>query len=262
MSPWLFATAATFYGLAAGLYLLFIFGGRPRLATLARMALSVGFLIHLAEIGSQCLSGFHPVRNTAHVLSLASWLTTGAFLIATLRSSIAAVGAFVAPATLIALLSAHLAPNAAGWSEGTSRILGEVHIVLATLGLAAFALAAASSALYLLAENQIKHRRFGHLFQRAPALDTLDGVVHRSVRIGFPIFSTGLVLGAFWAAQRGEGAPRPEYVASVVAWCAFAALLVARMTAGWQGRRAAILALVGFGISALVVLMYLARSIS
>ena len=46
---------------------------------------------------------------------------------------------------------------------------------------------------------------------------------------------------------------------SIATWCSFAALLVARMTAGWRGRRAAILALAGFAACAAVLAIYVAR---
>lgn len=260
MTSALFVAAAALYAAASAAYLAFVLGAREKAAAAARALLAAAFAVHLAEIGGLCLVGRHPVGNAREVLAFTSWILSGAFLLASLRARIAAVGAFVAPATLALLLGARLGSAPPVWSPGAARVLGEVHISLATVGVAAFALAAAASALYLAAERQIKRRTFGRLFRRAPALETLDSVVHRSVRIGFPIFTVGLLLGALWAARRGgaEGA-RPEWIASVTAWCAFAALLLARTTAGWRGRRAAILALVGFATSAAVLAIYLGR---
>lgn len=258
----MFVAVAIAYTLSSAIYLAYVLGGRDSLARWAQGTLALAFVLHLAEIGSLCLVGRHPVQTTSQVLSLASWLTTGAFLIASMRfrMRITAVGALIAPATVILLLGAHWAPSTVAWTESTSRHLGEVHITLATMGLAAFTLAAASSALFLLTESQLKHGHFGALFHRAPPLEVLDGLVHRAVRMGFPIFTLGLILGALWAAERGNSTMRPEYVVSLTAWCAFALLLVARFTAGWRGKRAAILTLLGFATSVMVVAMYLLRT--
>jgi ABC-type uncharacterized transport system permease subunit len=45
----------------------------------------------------------------------------------------------------------------------------------------------------------------------------------------------------------------------MAAWVAFGVLLVARLGAGWQGRRAAWLTLGGFGGTLLVLLAYIVR---
>jgi ABC-type uncharacterized transport system permease subunit len=70
-----------------------------------------------------------------------------------------------------------------------------------------------------------------------------------------------MVTGAVWAA-RTPGALRIEYLSALVAWLAYAAALIARRTAGWRGRRIALLTLVGFLSAAAVLGVYLLRAVT
>ena len=53
----------------------------------------------------------------------------------------------------------------------------------------------------------------------------------------------------------------PQYSIAAAAWIMYAVLLVARVTAGWRGRRAALLTLGGFATSLTVLLIYFVRGV-
>src|SRR5262249_46337608 len=150
----------------------------------------------------------------------------------------------LAPAALAILALARFTPGQAVVGLG---LLGRIHIALATLGDALFALATAVAIMYLLEERSLKRKQFDDVvLKRGAALETLDRLQYRLVAIGFPIFTVALMLGVIWVAQRGSGFDRPEYPIALVTWAAFGGLLVARSAAGWRGRRAALLAIAGF----------------
>ena len=84
---------------------------------------------------------------------------------------------------------------------------------------------------------------------RLPDAGELDRMAHRTVVFAFPIWTMAIIAGAIWAEQawgRYWGWD-PKEVWSFVTWVAYAGYLHARATVGWRGRRAAALALVGFG---------------
>jgi ABC-type uncharacterized transport system permease subunit len=166
------------------------------------------------------------------------------------------VGTFVAPFALVLTLVAYLAPDHA--PEVSLSLLGRAHIALATLGVAAFALATCLAVLYLVQDRQLKQKKTGPVVKRGAALATLDRYMNRAVQIGFPLFSLAMVMGAVWLAQRAGGV-RIEYVVAAVAWAAFAALLIARGAAGWRGKRAAWLTIGGFIATLIVLGLYLVR---
>jgi cytochrome c-type biogenesis protein CcsB len=81
-----------------------------------------------------------------------------------------------------------------------------------------------------------------------PAAATLDRIAYRTIVFAFPIWTLAIVFGAIWAEQawgRYWGWD-PKEVWSFVTWVVFAGYLHARATVGWRGRRAAVLALIGF----------------
>lgn len=81
-------------------------------------------------------------------------------------------------------------------------------------------------------------------------MELLDHSGYACVVVGFTLLTIGLVTGMvyaknvwgrFWTWD-------PKEVWSAVTWIFYAALLHERLTVGWRGRRAAIMAIVGFGV--------------
>jgi len=258
----LFWAAVGLYGIASALHLGFLIGLHERVLPWARRTLVAGFLVHMAELGARGVAGLHPVSSVRETIGFLAWIIVGVFLLAErVRKRLDAVGAFVAPAALVLLLAARLAPQTGGPSPAALGVIGRVHILLATVGVSIFALATASAVLYLLEDRQLKKKKFGNIMKHGTALETLDGLAHRCVQVGFPIFTLAMVTGAVWSAEISE-ALRPEYVIAAVAWAAFAAVLVARVTAGWRGRRAAVMTIVGFSSALVVLATYLVRAVA
>jgi ABC-type transport system involved in cytochrome c biogenesis permease subunit len=92
-----------------------------------------------------------------------------------------------------------------------------------------------------------------------PPLKTIDGLLYRTVGVAFPLLSLLLITGAVWANEswgRYWGWDSKE-VGALVAWMAYAGFLHTRIAHGWQGRRSAYFALLGF---ALVIFTWLGVS--
>ncbi|MGH2683518.1 MAG: c-type cytochrome biogenesis protein CcsB [Actinomycetota bacterium] len=84
---------------------------------------------------------------------------------------------------------------------------------------------------------------------RLPSAGSLDRLAYRTIAFAFPIWTFAVIAGAIWAEEawgRYWGWD-PKETWSFITWTVFAAYLHARATVGWRGRRAAVLALVGFG---------------
>ena len=265
------------YALAATIYVGYLLGHSIRLGpapelqngvpeplpspTVARAALAVAVGMHFADIGYRCVRGVNPISSTPEAISLVAFLIAAGYLIASFRYRLAAAGAFAVPAALAALALARVVPAEADAPHMGS--LGMVHILLAVVGVAVFALAAVLALLYLFEDRQLKRKRFDRVVGRGTPLDTLDRLALRCVSVGFPIFTVAIVTGAIWVARLGllrqAFAMRPEYALALVTWAAFGVLLVARVGAGWRGRRAAWLTLGGFGGAMLVLAAYFLR---
>jgi len=84
--------------------------------------------------------------------------------------------------------------------------------------------------------------------QASTLAETLDNVSYRLIGLGFPLLTIGIISGAVWAneAWGSYWSWDPKETWALITWLIFAAYLHARLTVGWQGKRPAILAVVGF----------------
>ena len=124
------------------------------------------------------------------------------------------------------------------------------HVITIFIGEASFALACGVGVLYLVQEHTIKSKTHGFFFKRLPSLELLDTTGYACIVIGFTMLTLGLITGfiyaksvwgRFWSWD-------PKEVWSGITWLLYAALLHQRLTVGWRGRRAAIMAIIGFAV--------------
>ncbi|HVR62811.1 MAG TPA: cytochrome c biogenesis protein CcsA [Polyangia bacterium] len=249
------------YAAASVAYLGYLTSTREVAARVGRLLLALGVLLHFADIGWRCVRGQNPISSTPEAMSFVAFLIAAGYLGATFRYKLAAAGVFAVPSVLALVVLARVVPAEQGTPAMTT--LGRAHIFLATVGVAVFALAAALAVLYLVEDRQLRRKQFRRVIRGGAPLETLDRLALRCVSIGFPVFTLALITGAIWIARLGGvagAAPlRPEYLLAFVTWVAFGVLLVARVGAGWQGRRAAWLTVGGFGGAALVLFVYFLR---
>jgi cytochrome c-type biogenesis protein CcsB len=120
-----------------------------------------------------------------------------------------------------------------------------IHVVSAVISTGAFTIGALLSILYLVKSRATSEK--GYL-ARVPDLAKLDRLSYRMHAFGFPVWTFAvLITGPIWAHQAWGAYWNwdPKEVWAFITWVVYAAYLHARATAGWRGRNAAYLALVG-----------------
>ncbi len=121
-----------------------------------------------------------------------------------------------------------------------------IHVVAAIIATGAFTLGGITSAVYLL--KQRRGDAAGGLLARAPSLPALDRLSYRIHAFAFPVWTFAvLITGPIWAHEAWSRYWNwdPKEVWAFITWVVYAAYLHARATAGWKGRNAALLALLG-----------------
>ena len=121
------------------------------------------------------------------------------------------------------------------------------HVVAATMGYTAFAVAAVHGLLYLLLYRRMRTKDFGLVFRRMPPLDTLEGMNFSASVIGFAFLLLAAVFGAIWSkTQFGHIVWDPKLIVVAVTLLIFGAAIVGRRMGSWRGTRLAYSSLVGF----------------
>lgn len=242
--------AAHAYITAALVYLAFLVRQWPPLATAGRLLVGAGLALHAVSLGVLLGAQGGAPAGLAQGFSILAFLLLAIFLALDLRYRRPVLGAFVTPLAVAVMLPVLLLHGMTPLPRSLHGPLLPVHVTIALLGLAAFAVAAAVAVMYLLMERQVKAKHFGLLFARMPSLEFLDRLNRRLVVWGFIALSVTLVTGSMFAsnAQGLFWVWDVKQVVTVGAWVIFAALLNARFFAGWQGRRVALLTMAGFGL--------------
>lgn len=214
--------------------------------------LLAGFLSHtlgLAMLVSQLRQ--MPVTTLPQTFSLFAWAIVGSYLAFQLKFNIRILGTFVSPlAVVFMLLSSAIPGRVIPNSQLFKSFWLTLHVATMFIGMAIFALAFCAGIMYLLQERQIKSKSFGLLYRRLPSLEVLDSLNYVCLTFGFPLITIGLISGFVYAGAVWQSFWHwdPKEILSVVTWLIYAVLLHERLAVGWRGRRAAIMAIIGFSV--------------
>lgn len=122
-----------------------------------------------------------------------------------------------------------------------------IHIIAACTAAGALNLGAAASILYLLKDRATRRGVTKGYLAKLPSAERLDLLAYKTHAFAFPVWTFTIAAGAIWAeyAWGRFWGWDPKETWSLVTWVVYAAYLHARATAGWKGRPASIIALVG-----------------
>jgi cytochrome c-type biogenesis protein CcsB len=245
-----FKIASLFYFAGMLLYLGYIVSLKEWVSKVATAAVIAGFASHsLALLTRYVEAGYTPVTNLYESLSFFAWMIIGILLITHLKYQIKVLGAFLTPIALVLMVFGLALPKQiVPLSPVLKSFWHPFHVFFAFLGNAIFTLAFCCGILYLIQEHQLKAKKMGAITRRLPSLKVLDDLNYQALKFGFPLLTLGIITGAIWAeyAWGRYWNWDPKETWSLITWFLYAALLHQRLTVGWRGRKAAIMAIVGF----------------
>ncbi len=123
-----------------------------------------------------------------------------------------------------------------------------LHVALAFAGYALLSLASVLATTYLVQDGNLKHKRLGLVWERLPALETLDHLMGRLVGLGFLLLTGAILLGITLIRQTGGGEEwltDPKVGATAVTWIVFAVLVHLRASSRRHGRSMAVVTIAG-----------------
>ncbi len=238
------------YLLSTAVYIAYFFFQKKMTREGGYSFLLAGFIVHSGMLGyAFIMAGALPASNLSENLSIVAWAVAGVFLLLRYKFDLKILGVYAAPLAALTLITASQLPNHPPEAVNLFKSFWlTVHVIAIFIGEAAFALACGVGIFYLMQEHAIKNKKHGFFYKRLPSLDLLDSTGYACIVVGFILLTLGLISGfiyaksiwgRFWSWDTKE-------VWSIISWLVYVALLHQRLTVGWRGRRAAIMAIIGF----------------
>lgn len=221
----------------------------------ALRAFRVAVVLHAVALVELAMAyGRLPLDNFFETMCLCAFLIALVLLLVEWRYQFAGTAVALFPLVFIMTLVASMERPVAAWPNVGVRDAGLiVHIVLVLAGYAALLLTAVASVFYLMQERRLKNKRGSALLEKLPPLATLDNLISVSMGLGFVLLTLGIVFAVTWAfvesGTRWIGDPKIQL--SFFTWLLYLLMIFLRVSAGWRGRKAALMALAVLGCSAL-----------
>ncbi len=235
---------------ACAVYLVFFFSQKEHLRKIARIILlSSGVLQTLYILSRYLIAGYTPITSQHEAVTFFAWSVTWAYLSFHWRYSVKNFGTFVSILAMIMLVIAAFASRTfQPLAPALQSMWLPVHAGVSVMAYGFLALAFCGGLMYLLQERELKSKRFGFFYNRLPSLESLDQLNSHCLTTGFVFLTLGIITGSAWARQAWGTYWHwdPKETWSLITWFLYAAQIHQRLTYGWRGKRAAVMAIVGF----------------
>ncbi|HEU5391131.1 MAG TPA: c-type cytochrome biogenesis protein CcsB [Streptosporangiaceae bacterium] len=233
---------------------------------------SLGVAAHTTAVITRGLAVHRaPWGNMYEFVTALTCIAALFFLVVLIRYQAWTLGVFVMGAVVVTLgLAETLIYTAPGdLVPALQSYWLDIHVTAMTLATGIFFVAAVLGLVYLWIDRYTRRVAAGRatpghgIIRRLPGIEQIDRLTYRTVVFGFPVWTFGVIAGAIWADQawgRYWGWD-PVETWAFITWVLYAAFLHARATAGWRGRRAHYVQLLGFAaliFNILVVQVFIA----
>jgi len=255
-SQTLFNISMGIYLISSWGYLIFATSRHKRVGTLSTSLLTVGLFLHSVGLVFRWVEthqtgyGYVPLSNMYESLIFFSWTIVFVYLILEFKYQHKIIGVFVTPFAFLAIALTSIIPGIDAKITPLVPALQSnwlaIHVITCFLGYASFAVSFGISILYLIRDK--KRGQEERVLKWLPSTPVLDEINYKSIMIGFPMLTLGIITGAAWAhyAWGSYWSWDPKETWSLITWFIYAAFLHARLTRDWRGRKAAILSIFGF----------------
>ncbi len=224
---------------------------RYRFERIAFALTILGWLLHVAGVVLRGVAqGFVPWANMFEFSLTSSAIVVGVFIVMEYWQNLKFLGAYVTGFALITLGvgTVNFYVPVKPLPDALDSYWLIIHVFVASLGTAFFALGAGLAVVQLLQSRRESGKRSLELLKTLPSADRLENLAYLVSVIGFVFWTFTLIAGSIWAERawgRYWGFDTKE-VWTFIIWVIYAGYIHARATRGWRGARSAWLAIIGF----------------
>ncbi|OPX91288.1 MAG: Cytochrome c biogenesis protein CcsA [Pelotomaculum sp. PtaB.Bin013] len=237
----LFFAALITYLISSVLYLAAFWFQAGRALRAGTGFFAAGLALHTAALAARSLAGGHlPFASMYEFIIVFCWGLAVLYLIGCRRFKIHIAGVVVLPLEVLFLGYALTVKTAAGpLIPALQSVWLQLHVAAAVLAYGFFALSFAAAILYLWQKGKdgtfVSDRN-------------LDRLIYYFIAAGFPFMTLVLVTGAIWAEEVWGSWWNwdPKETWALITWLIYAVYLHFRRARQWEGRFAALIAVIGF----------------
>lgn len=226
-----------------------------RARKMAGMAITVSWLGTLLVVGSVVMRGLAVMRppwgNMFEFAVAGAAAVALAFCILVRRNKWEWLGLFVIGPVLLTLGLALFAfyTEAAELVPALKSVWLVIHVTVAILAVGVLTIGFSVGIVYLIKKKREESPSVGRNFMETlPSAARLERTAYGLNMVGFILWTFTLIAGAIWAQKAWSSywTWDPKEVWTFVIWVVYAAYMHARATAGWEPRKAMMIALVGY----------------
>lgn len=256
----LLALATTGLYWSAAIWQGLIIFGRIKPSSIIWWVLSVFALsLHLFLLHHWIDVGVLQNLSVINILSLITATAAGLVIVASVWKHLTSLCLFVFPwaGTTVGLA----AFSAQEYLIPTMAHPGEVmHILLSVFTISVFFMAGAQALLLWIQQNELHHKKPFRFIQKFPPMQTMEAMLFRLLTFAFIFFNLVLVSAFYFFGNFLLGHTLKELILIFSAWVVLGILLLGRHCAGWRGRKAIFLTLLG--VFLLLILSFLRKGLS
>ena len=237
--------------------------------------LSTNYCLCTSLIIRWITNGYFPLSNLYESLLFLTWCLTFTQIILEYKNQNIIVGTINAPVSLFIISFASFSLPM-DMQEATPLVPAlrsnwlMMHVTIMMISYAALMLGSLLSILFLvISQTNFLYQRkqyeaegnnsyninrnsliFNQNKNQISLLNSIDNLSYRTIGLGFPLLTVGIIAGAVWAneAWGSYWSWDPKETWALITWLIFASYLHSRLTKSWSGKRPAIIASLGFFI--------------
>lgn len=255
MKPLLLTVLAAYVVAAIHAILAFV-NKRRTLERITLGSLAFGFVLHTVSLITDWTGeGHYPLFGLRETLSFLAWTLVVVYGLVIYRYRTQALGSFTLPLVAVLTFIASVTRDTSAVANETvtdanAAWLFPIHTTLLIFAYAAFFVVFIASVMYLLQERELKLKTFSAIFHRLPSLTTINDIATMTVGIGWTLLTLGIITGMVWSSTRDNHLWHndPKEIFAALTWLLYLVLILYRASAGWRGRRAAWMGVVGFAL--------------
>ena len=230
--------------------------------------LSTNFCLFIALLERWIINKYFPLSNLYESLLFLTWCLTFTQIILEYKNKNTIIGTINSPVSLfiISFASFSLPIDMQQASPLVPALRSNwlmMHVTIMMISYATLMLGSLLSILFLiLAQNNVEKKNIksstatknillidnSSNVAKITLLESIDNLSYRTIGLGFPLLTIGIIAGAVWAneAWGSYWSWDPKETWALITWLIFASYLHSRLTKSWSGKKPAILASIGF----------------